>query len=269
LGRFVERAVVEEKLGRHEGTDLLGLSFSQIDAIGHSYGPDSHEVMDSVLRLDRVLAAIFACIDREVGLAQCVVVLTADHGVAPLPEGLKGKVGGRIKGADLDAAVKPALDAAYGVLPKGETWFTRDGPAYHLRPATLAAKNVSAKDAAVVVKTALLATPVIGEAFTREEILAAEPAGNSVLAMVRRSYHAERGRDVIYLPKPYFIAKAPTGSTHGTPYDYDTHVPIVFFGAGVPKGVHTESVGVDDLATTLAPLLGVAPPPLARGKKLF
>ncbi len=269
LGRFVERAVVEERLGRHEGTDLLGVSFSQLDAIGHSYGPDSHEVMDSVLRLDRVLAAIFDRIDREVGLARCVVVLTADHGVAPLPEGAKDKAGGRIKVAELDAAVKLALDAAYGALPKGENWFTRDGPAYHLRTAALAGKNVAAKDAAIVVKTALLTTPVVAEAYTREEILAAEPAGASLLAMVRRSYHAERGRDVIMVSKPYFFAKATSGSTHGTPYDYDTHVPIVFFGAGVPKGVHTERVGVDDLATTLAPLLGVAPPPLAKGKKLF
>jgi predicted AlkP superfamily pyrophosphatase or phosphodiesterase len=269
LGEFVQRAVVEEQLGRHEGTDLLGVSFSQIDAIGHSYGPASHEVMDSMLRLDRVLAALFDRIDREVGLARCVIVLTADHGVAPLPEGFKDGRGGRIKVAELDAAVKQALDAKFGALPKGETWFARDNLAYHLRPAALAARSASAKDAGVVVKTALMATPVVAEAFTREEILAAEPAGDSVLALVRRSYHAERGRDVILVPKPYFMVKTSSGSTHSTPYDYDTHVALVFFGAGVPQGVQEGRVGIDDLAPTLAPLLGVKAPPLAQGRKLF
>ena len=76
LGAFAQRALVEEKLGRHAATDLLGVSFSQIDALGHVYGPDSHEVMDALLRLDGVLAALLAAIDREVGLANCVVVLT-------------------------------------------------------------------------------------------------------------------------------------------------------------------------------------------------
>jgi predicted AlkP superfamily pyrophosphatase or phosphodiesterase len=269
LGEFVQRAVVEEQLGRHEGTDLLGVSFSQIDAIGHSYGPASHEVMDSMLRLDRVLAALFDRIDREVGLARCVIVLTADHGVAPLPEGSKDGRGGRIKIAELDAAVKQALDAKFGALPKGETWFARDNLAYHLRPAALAARSASAKDAGVVVKTALMATPVVAEAYTREEILAAEPVGESVLALVRRSYHAERGRDVILVPKPYFMVKTSSGSTHSTPYDYDTHVALVFFGAGVPQGVQEGRVGIDDLAPTLAPLLGVKAPPLAKGRKLF
>ena len=269
LGEFVQRAVVEERLGRHEGTDLLGVSFSQIDAIGHSYGPDSHEVMDSMLRLDRVLAAILERLDREVGLARCVVVLTADHGVAPLPEGSREGRGGRIKVAELDAAVQQALDGAFGALPKGETWFARDNLSYHLRPGALAARSVSAKDAGVVVKTALRATPVVAEAYTREEILAAEPAGDSVLAMVRRSYHAERGRDVIIVPKPYFMVKPSSGSTHATPYDYDTHVALVFFGAGVPQGVQEGRVGIDDLAPTLAPLLGVKVPPLPQGRKLF
>ena len=269
LGEFVQRAVVEEQLGRHEGTDLLGVSFSQIDAIGHSYGPASHEVMDSMLRLDRVLAALFDRLDREVGLSRCVIVLTADHGVAPLPEGSKDGRGGRIKIAELDAAVKQALDAKFGALPKGETWFARDNLAYHLRPAALAARSASAKDAGVVVKTALMATPVVAEAYTREEILAAEPVGESVLALVRRSYHAERGRDVILVPKPYFMVKTSSGSTHSTPYDYDTHVALVFFGAGVPQGVQEGRVGIDDLAPTLAPLLGVKAPPLAKGRKLF
>lgn len=269
LGEFVRRAIVEEKLGHHAATDLLGVSFSQIDAVGHGYGPDSHEVMDAMLRLDRVLAALLDKIDREVGLANCVVVLTADHGVARMPERLAPGQGGRVKLADLDPVVKQALDTKFGALPAGETWAIRDGLFFHLRPSALAVKQVSASAAAAVMKTALLAVPTLGHVFTRDELLAAEPAGDSVLAMARRSYHAARGRDLMVIPKENFVPVGATGSTHTAPYDYDTHVPIVFFGQGVRPGVHNESVGVDDIAPTLAPLLGIAPPPLAKGKKLL
>jgi len=175
---------------------------------------------------------------------------------------------GRVRLADLDPVVKKALDAKFGALPSGETWMTRDSSAYHLLPSALKAKGVSASEAAVVVKTALLGVPTIGYAFTRDELLA-EPVGDTVLAMARRSYNASRGRDVLFFTKENFLPVGATGSTHATPYDYDTHVPIVFFGQGVSKGVHTERVGIEDIAPTLAPLLGVSPPPLAKGKKLL
>ena len=269
LGAFVERAIVEEKLGRHAATDLLAVSFSQIDAIGHSYGPASHEVMDAMLRLDRVLASLLTTLDREVGLKNCVIVLTADHGVSPMPELAPGKPLGRIKGADLDAVGARALDAAYGTLPAGELWLTRDNLAYHLRPAALAAKKISAHDAALVLKAAFLALPTIAEAYTRDELLADPPEGNSVLAMTRRAYHDGRGRDLLLITKPYHFLARNSGSTHGLPYEYDTHVPIVWFGAGVPQSVRAEAIGVEDIAPTLSALLGLPSPPLAHGRRLF
>jgi hypothetical protein len=269
LGAFVQRAIVEEKLGRHAATDLLAVSFSQIDAIGHSYGPDSHEMMDSLLRLDRVLASLFDSLDREVGLKNCVIVLTADHGASPMPEVAPGQPPGRVKGGDLDAACARALDAAYGPLAPGELWLTRDNLAYHLRPAALAAKKITAPAAALVLQTALRAHPAVAEVYTRDELLAAPPEGESILALTRRSYHAERGRDVLFILKPYHFIARPSGTTHGLPYDYDTHVPIVWFGAGIPKSVRTEAAGVDDIAPTLSAFLGVPAPPLAQGHRLF
>lgn len=269
LGEFAQRALVEEKLGHHEATDLLCVSFSQIDAIGHNYGPDSHEVMDSMLRLDRVLAALLDRIDREVGLKNCVLVLTADHAVAPMPELAPGLPPGRVKGADLDVVGIRALDAAYGALPTGETWLVRDNAAYHLLPAALAAKKITAHDAAIVLQKAFRALPAVADAYTRDELLAAPPEGDSVLAMTRRSYNESRGRDLLLVLKPYhFLARA-TGSTHGSPYDYDTHVPMLWFGAGVPKGTHPERVGVDDIAPSLSALLGISAPPDAKGRRLF
>lgn len=273
LGEFAQAAIREEQLGRHAATDLLCLSFSQIDAIGHSYGPDSHEVMDSVLRLDRVLASLFDHLDREVGLARCVIVITADHGVMPLAEQLAARrpdePSGRVRSADLDVVVKQALDTAFGPLAEKGVWFTRDNAGYHFRPAALAAKKVSPEDAAKIVKSALSTVPSVAQVFTRAEILALSPEGDSVTAMLRRSYYAPRDRDVVYVLKPNFYAKTGSGTGHGSPYEYDTHVPQVWFGAGVPRGIRPERVGVDDIAPTLAALLGLPRPPQAQGRALF
>jgi arylsulfatase A-like enzyme len=249
------------------------VSFSQIDVAGHMFGPDSQEVMDSMLRLDRVLAGLLDRIDREVGLAKCVVVLTADHGSEPIPErvqALRPSIpAGRVKPADLDAAAKQALDAAFGPQEGKELWFTRDTFAYFLRPAALAAKKLGADEAAKVLKAGLLTATGVATAFTRAEILAAEPEGDSLLAMERRSYFAGRGRDVLFVLQPFFMIKSGTGTTHGMPYNDDTHVPIVWYGAGVPRGVHQERVGVEDLAPTLSALLGLPTPPQAMGRRLF
>ena len=269
FGAFAQRALVEEKLGHHEATDLFAISFSQIDVTGHNYGPDSHEIMDSMLRLDRVLATLLDRIDKEVGLKNCVVVLTADHGASPLPELAPGHPAGRVKGADLDALGARALDAAFGALPANEIWLIRDNLAYHLRPAALAAKKISAHDAAIVLKKAFLALPTVAEAYTRDELLAAPPEGDSVLAMTRRSYHADRGRDLLLALQPYHFLTRATGTTHGSSNAYDTHVPMVWFGAGVPTSVRTERVGIDDLAPTLSALLSIPAPPAAQGHPLF
>ncbi|HEY1107516.1 MAG TPA: alkaline phosphatase family protein [Opitutaceae bacterium] len=274
LGEFVQRAIKEEKLGRHDATDLLCVSFSQVDATGHTFGPDSHEMMDSVVRIDRVIAALLDCIDREVGLDKCVLVMSADHGVVPLPEVTRARhpetPAGRVNAADLDAAVKQALDAKYGKLAKGQTWFTRDNAGYHLRIDTLKAKNADVTEAARIAKAALTAHPAIAEVYTREELLATDMAVDSTRALMRRSYRAASDRDVVFALKPYHLTKTGSGSGHGAPYPYDQHVPQLYYGVGVPKGVaRKEAVGVDDIAPTFAALLGLDAPKSAQGKKLF
>ncbi len=274
LGAFVERALVEEKLGRNRATDVLCVSFSQIDSCGHMYGPDSHEVMDSILRLDRVLARLLDKIDQEVGLGRCLLVLTADHGVLPVPEQTQAKLGadaaGRTNLAEVDAAIKKALDAAYGPLGGRESWFVRDNSGYHLRPAALAAKNVNATDAARVARDAIAALPYMAEVYSREELLAIDPDGASVSSMMRRSYRADSDRDVVFVLKAFFMpGSRAVGTTHGSPYPYDTHVAHLWYGAGVLPAVRGERVGVDDIAPTLAALLGLPAPNASKGRRLF
>lgn len=275
IGEFVQRAIREEKLGRHAATDLLCVSFSQVDVAGHTFGPDSHEVMDAVLRIDRVLASLLDCIEREVGLTSCVIVLSSDHGVAPLPERVLARdpaaTAGRVKMADMDAPAKKALDAAFGTLGKGENWFTRDNLGYHVRPEALAVKKLSADEVAKVMKTAIALMPYVAEVYTRDELLATDATtGESTRSLMRRSYRGASDRDVVFVFKPYFVAKAGGGTSHGLPYDYDMHVPLLWFGRGVPEGVaRQENVGVDDIAATLSALLGVATPAQSVGRRLF
>ena len=273
LGEFAERAVTEEKLGRGEGIDLLCVSFAQVDTAGHNYGPDSHEVMDSVVRIDRTLARLLAHLDREVGLARCLIVLTADHGIMPLPEHVQrtqpGTPAGRVKPAEMDAAAVKALDARFGALPKGEAWFTRDGAGIHLRPTALAARGATAADAARIVRDVWAKLPYIAAVHTREEVLATAADASGILGALRRGYRAANDRDVVYAFQRNFVAKSGAGVSHGSPHDYETHVPLVFSGPAVPRGQRDEKVSVEDLAPTLAALLGVPAPATATGRRLF
>lgn len=273
VAQMAREVMTREAIGTNDGApDLLAIGFSQPDKIGHAYGPDSHEVMDSLLRLDRLLAELFQFIDEKVGLQNCVFVLTADHGAAPLPEKIqemkRGVEAGRVRGADIDKHVFAALAAKFGALPEGERWAVRDGGGYHLNLELLAKLKIAPENAAAAVRDALLAFPSIGSSYTRAQLSGEAPLdwiGDSM----RLSYFPGRSPDVMYVLKPYFMEKSTAGTTHGVPYDYDTHVPVSFWGAGVPKARRNERVGVDDIAPTLANVLGVPRPPQAQGRVLY
>ena len=272
IAEFAESAIINEQLGRHAAPDLLCIGFSQTDYAGHSFGPDSHEIMDSVLRLDRVLADFLKFLDREVGVGRYVVVLTADHGVAPLPERVQAfgrdVTAGRIDHPKLKREVEAALTLAFGA-PEKNAWTIRDSYGYRLIAATLAERRVASSDAQRVIKAALLASPQVAVVWTRDELLGSVPANGPFLEDWRLSFNAERSQDVLFSPKPYVVDRTPAGSNHGTPYDYDNHVPLVWFGAGVTVGIHNQRVGTDTIAPTLSALLGIPAPPLARGPRLF
>ncbi len=265
--------ITREKLGEADGApDLLAIGFSQPDKIGHAYGPDSHEVMDSILRLDRTLADFLRFLDERIGLARCTIVVTADHGVAPLPERIQATgrdfAAGRVRGAEIDPVVFAALDAKFGARSDGERWAARDGLGYHLNPAALAQRQLSSAEVEAALREALLQVPVIAAAYTRTQLVASAPL-DAIGEAMRLSYNPARSPEVMAVLHPYFIDRSSPGTTHGAPYDYDNHVPQLWYGAGVKPGVRTERVGVDDLAPTLAHLLGVPAPAQATGRILF
>ena len=272
LEDFTETAIERENLGGRPGiTDILCVSFSANDHAGHLYGPDSHEVMDMVVRTDRMLQQFFQFLDRRVGLQKCLIVLTADHGVSPMPErihALSPEIpAGRIDGAKLLAACEAALNDKFGPLADKSRWLARDDASLLIFPTAVKEKNVSSAAAQNVVREALLKLDFVQAAYTREQLERGDvndELGRSMLL----SFNRGRSGDVVFQSKPYYFSRA-TGSNHGTPYNYDTHVPLLWYGAGVPTGMHPERVGVDDLAPTLAHLLGLPAPPLSEGRVLF
>ena len=272
LEDFAEATIVNENLGGRAGiTDLLCLSFSANDHIGHFYGPDSHEIMDNVVRMDRTLAGLFKFLDQRIGLKNCTIVLTADHGVSPMPETIHARnpaiPAGRLDTALIQRTVEAALNKTFGPLADKSQWSVRDDAWFLLYPAALQEKKVEAAAAQSVMRAALLTLDFIQAAYTRDQLEKREvndEFGQSALL----SFNRVRSGDVFFQPRPYFYNKV-AGSTHGTPYDYDNHVPLLWFGVGVKPGVRTERVGMDDLAPTLAHILGIPAPPLAKGRILF
>jgi hypothetical protein len=272
LEDFSENAIEHENLGGRAGiTDLLCVSFSANDHAGHLYGPDSHEMMDMVLRTDRTLEKFFGFLDRRIGLKRCVIVLTADHGASPTPEWIHslrpGIPAGRIDGNRLLSAGEAALNEAFGPLANGGHWLVRDDAWLLLRPGALKEKGVASAAAQEVVRAAVRKLDFVQAAYTRDQLEKGEvhdALGRAALL----SFNRARSGDVFYQPKPYFFSRA-TGTNHGSPYDYDTHVPLVWFGAGIAAGVHPERAAVEDLAPTLAHLLGLPAPPLSTGRVLF
>lgn len=271
LADFARAVIENENLGRRGVTDLLCVSFSVNDTVGHNYGPDSHEVMDITLRTDRMIADFFAFLDQRIGLAHCTIVLTADHGVSPIPEQVvarsPGVSAGRVDNVRLLKTCEAALDRAFGPLGEGRHWLVGDETSLLFLRDVLEEKKIASTAAEDVVRDALLTIDFVAAAYTRHEMAAGTVTGEYAVATLL-SFNRERSGDIYYQMKPFWVDRK-SGTNHGTPYNYDVHVPLLWFGCGVTPGVYAERVGVDDIAPTLAHLLGIGRPPMSHGRVLF
>ena len=266
LEAFAEAALEGEALGTHGTTDLLAVSFSANDAVGHAWGPHSPEVEDITLQTDLAIGRLLAAVDRRVGLGRTVVVLTADHGVAPVPEELAARrmPAGRVPREDLVRTATTALEAAYG---PGAWIEGRAGSALYLNKDLIAAKGL---DPAAVERTAAVGVETLApvwRAYTRAQILEGRVPPDPWSRRVMLSFHRERSGDVEVLLEPYWVP-AVAKATHGTPYSYDTHVPLVLMGPGILSGRYNRPVALNDLAPTLATLLEVETPSGSAGSVL-
>jgi hypothetical protein len=267
LEAFVEQAIAAESLGRHDATDVLTVSFSSNDVVGHSFGPDAPEVRDISIRTDRLLARLFDYLDRLLGLQNVLVMLTADHGVSPLPEKLaEWKMpGGRMTGGDLFNPMRAALEAKFG---KGEWILDTAGTSPYLNLDLIRAKGFEEAEVRRIAAKAVATEPHVWRVYTRDQLLLGQVPHDPISDRVIRSFNAKRSGDLEILLEPYWIRSA-RGTTHGTPYSYDSHIPLIFMGPRIRPGHYFQNVALNDAAPTLATILGVETPSGSVGRVLY
>lgn len=269
LTEFALAAVDGEKLGSGPQPDVLSVSFSSIDACGHRFGPYSHEVQDMVLRLDLELERFFQALDQRVGLHNVWVVLTADHGVAPTPEFAQANGLDGLR-ADMSALTTDLLSKLEQRFGAGRFLLTPkiiEGNVY-LDHVALAERRLQAEDVAAFIREWALDTGKFQAGYTRQQLLEGRtpgPLGERVL----NGFNAERSGDVILVQKPFHIAGGGrSGTTHGSPYSYDTHIPILFYGAPFKTGRCSDEAAITDIVSTLCLALHMNEPAMNTGKPI-
>jgi predicted AlkP superfamily pyrophosphatase or phosphodiesterase len=266
---FARAAVTSERLGEDDDPDLLAVSLSANDLIGHAFGPNSHEVMDVTVRTDRLLDRFFEFLDQQIGLRHVLIVLTADHGVAPLPEIARDlhPGAGRLDPARIAAAAETALRSRFGA-PPGPGWLAHLAPPWlYLNVEALRQKGIAIEEAERTARDAVKGVRGVHQALTATELR--QQQKNGMASGVLLSFYPDRSGNIYYELKPFIVPGGePTGTTHGSPWSYDTRVPLLWFGSSIKRGAYREATSIADIAPTLSTLLGIAKPLGSRGRVL-
>jgi hypothetical protein len=275
IEKFTEAAIEGEQLGQRGPTDLITVSFSSNDYVGHAVGPDAPEVRDMAIRVDALIGQLFAAIETKVGLKNVVVVLTADHGVSPAPDvNTKRKMPGTYVFADPGDIVETALDRHFGdgdwVESAGETdvylnWATLD----KFRGTN--GQKADLQEVYNVAKLALLDTKQLHavRVYDRSQ-LENGIAGDQVARSFVYGYFPRESGDLVIALEPYAVlgSESGHGTGHFSPHGYDRHVPILFMGPGIKPGHYNANIAPNDIAPTLATVLAIETPSGSSGRVL-
>ncbi len=227
----------KENLGKDTFPDIVFLSLSSLDIVGHRYGPNSEEVKRIVKQIDTVIREILRFLDKEVGKGNYVLIFTSDHGVAPIPE----KLGGYISSENLKGEILRMIGKYFDVNSEdvriSYPWIFLKGEKF---------KGESLKFAKRIIKDHLLKQEWILRVYTDEEILSLSPK-DFVDSLVINGFYGSA--DLVFIPKPYWVLDYKPGTNHGSPYSYDTHVPLVIYGYA--KGESRESCYVTKIVEIL------------------
>jgi hypothetical protein len=265
LLQLARRAIEAEGLGKRDTPDLLCISFSCNDAIGHIWGPDSPEVLDVTLRSDLVIKELLDYLDAQVGKGKYTLALSADHGICPLPEtsaelGLKAlRVPSTLLSFDADSFLRKTFgkegDRARWVAGRAEPWV-------YLNQALIKERGLDAAEVESALAKWYETQPGILKAYTRTQLVKGIPEDDAIGQSVRHAFYADRCGDIAVVLKPYclFSQALGIGTNHGTPHDYDTHVPLLVMGPGIRKGTYKERVTPQAVVPILASAAGIAPP---------
>jgi len=266
---LAERAVRSEQLGKRGAVDLLGISLSTTDSVGHTFGPHSQEIQDMMLRLDRMLDRFFKFLDKNVDLDRVLIVLTGDHGVAPLPEvpnedGVNERA--RREATQMVKEAEALLQQQYGPGP----WIEReyDGNVY-LNQETIRKAGVAAAEVENQLAQVLRRMEIVEDVFTRTELTSGRMREDPYAGLFAACFNPDNSGDLMIRTKENVLSGAgAAGTTHGSPYRYDTHVPLIFAGPGITPGRVDSHVRTVDIAPTIAAMLGIPAPEDLDGRPL-
>ena len=266
---LAEKAIVNEKLGQRDEPDLIFIGLSAMDWIIHDYGPFSQEVMDAFVKLDKYLMNFIKNVDNILGLENVLFTLTADHGGLPLPEYIvkNGGSGGRIKKDHLKEALQ-WIDQESEEL-YGNNLYHRDESNFYLNYKSLKDKNVDTVELFKIVEKYLLRVEGVEKVIKKDNILKSEYNNDKIKTRIKNMIHHDYSPDFFPNFKKGYLFRSPYGTSHGTPYDYDTHVPLIFSRKEFEKKLIDLKKETVDIAPSIAKYLGVKIPNYAMEPIIF
>ena len=264
---FAKELMQYENVGRGPATDMLSISLSANDILGHQVGPDSPEMHQMALDLDRELADFIGFLGHQIGLANVWIALSADHGVSSLPDAVKKLhiPAANLGGAKLEAQINAALTAKFSP-GHAAAYVKLDYPLAWLDPDAFATSHVREHDAEIAVGEAMKSAG-LRDYYTKSQLAAGEVPNTALGRKYLNSYSPEGSWYVMGVPDIYSVGPA-KGTDHASPYNYDTHVPLAFYGLPFQSGTYRTNAEPVDLAATLASLLGINAPTHSVGRVL-
>ncbi|MFS4482213.1 alkaline phosphatase PafA [Hyunsoonleella sp. 2307UL5-6] len=264
---FAIEAIKNEALGKDDFTDVLTVSFSSTDYIGHNFGVNSKEIEDTYIRLDKDLERFLKVLDTEVGEGEYTLFLTADHGAVNVPAYLKSaKIpAGYVARDERKEKFNKFLIDSYGTVDIVENISNNQ---IFLNRAMVKALDLDLEQVQKDIANAQLTYAHIYKVYTATT-MSTVFFGDGIERLLQNGYNQKRSGDVLLVDDPSFIAYSRTGSTHGSGLNYDTHVPLLFFGKGITKGHTYKKTEITDIAPTISALLGISFPNFTVGQPLY
>lgn len=252
-----EKAIENELLGTDDITDFLALSFSSTDYVGHSFGPRSVEIQDTYLRLDLEIAHLLDYLDKKIGKGNYLLFLTADHAAAENPSYLSD-MGYNVKNLDykkFNTELIQYFDKLYG---KG-TIINYSSQNIYLNENLIKERKQNYKKILNEIIDFCLERPYVARVFTREQILKGNPVDYN-LSLIKRGYDPRQNGDLVVLYDPQYMDYGSKGTSHGSTYSYDTHVPNLWYGWEIPAGESFNLHAITEIAPTLSQKLNIPVP---------
>jgi predicted AlkP superfamily pyrophosphatase or phosphodiesterase len=262
---LAQAAIDGEQLGQDDIPDFLAISYSSTDYVGHNFGPQSKEVEDLYIRLDRELAKLFETLDAGVGKGQYTVFLSADHAVAENSIRMKND-GFRADNANLGAmskVVTKALNEKFG----DQEWIESFSKIIHLDHDLIAENKIDLYEMQIFIAEQMMKQEGVHIALTARDLVRNDFSAG-VKHLIQNAYHTKESGDVVIVLDPAWQTGGNKGTGHGNPWTYDTHIPILFYGWGVKSGQSVRQIHITDIAPTISMILNMRLPNGATGQPI-